>query len=92
MLRKLQQFKAQGVTVTASYVGFDAAAPLLDGLRTGDIAAVITQDPKQIGYVAVQTLDKVIKGQTVPAVIATPTATITKANLDTPAIQAIIGE
>jgi ribose transport system substrate-binding protein len=91
MMRKLQAFKAQGVTITAPYVGFDAAAPLIDGLRAGDIAAIVTQDPHQIGYLAVQTMDKVIKGQTVPKSIPTPTATITQANVDSPEIKAILG-
>ena len=91
MLRKLQQFKAQGVTVTAPYVGFDAAEPLLAGLRAGDIAAIVTQDPRKIGYLAVQTMNRVLHGEKVPAFIPTPTATITKANVDSPEIKAIVG-
>ena len=91
MLRKLQQFKAQGVTITAKYVAFDAAAPLLAGLRAGDIAAIVSQDPRKIGYLAVQTLDRVLHGEQVPAFIATPTVTITKANVDTPEVKAVTG-
>jgi ribose transport system substrate-binding protein len=91
MMRKLQQFKAQGVTITAPYVGFDAADPLIAGLKSGDLAAIVTQDPRKIGYLAVKTMDKVLKHETVPAFIPTPTATITKANLDSPEIKAIIG-
>ena len=91
MLRKLQQFKAQGVTVTAPFVAFDAADPLLAGLRSGDIAAIVTQDPRKIGYVAVHTMVQFLRGEQLPAFIPTPTATITKANVDAPEIKAIVG-
>ena len=80
------------MTVTAQYVGFDAQETLLAGVRSGAVAALVTQDPKQIGYRAVKTLDRVLHGEKVEPFIATSTATITKANIDSPQIRSITGD
>lgn len=92
MLRKIEQFRAGGITVNCPFVGFDSHETLLAGVRAGEVAAIITQDPRRIGYEAVKTLDKVIKGEKVDPFIATPTATITKENIDSPEIKQIVGE
>lgn len=89
MLRKIEQFKAQGTKVDAPFVGFDAHEVLLKGIRDGEVAAIVTQDPKQMGYLGVKTMVKVTKGETVEPEVSTATATVTKANIDDPKIKAI---
>ena len=89
MLRKLEQFKAQGTKIDAPFVGFDAHEVLLNGIREGKVAAIVTQDPRQIGYVAVKTMAKVLRKEPVEPTISTATATITKANIDDAKIKAI---
>jgi ribose transport system substrate-binding protein len=89
MLRKIQQFKAQGTKIDAPFVGFDAHEVLLKGIRDGEVAAIVTQDPKQMGYIGVKTMVKLTKGETVEPNIATSTATVTKQNIDDPKIKAI---
>jgi ribose transport system substrate-binding protein len=91
MLRKLDQFKAQGTTIDATYVGFDAHDVLLQGIRDGKIAALVVQDPATMGYLGVKTMVQLLGGAKVDAKIPTATATVTKENMDTPAIKAITG-
>lgn len=89
MLLKLEQFQAQGTKIEAPFVGFDAHEVLLKGIRNGKVAAIVTQDPKQMGYIGVKTMVKLIKGETIEPNIATSTATVTKQNIDDPKIKAI---
>ena len=89
MLRKIQQFKAQGTKVDCPYVGFDAHEVLLAGIRSGEMAAIVTQDPKQMGYLGVKTMAKVLRGEKVEPSISTATLTVTKANIDDPKTKAI---
>lgn len=89
MLRKLEQFRAQGVTIDAPYVGFDAHEVLLKGIRDSEIAAIVTQDPKQMGYLGVKSMAAYLKGQKIDPKIATSTLTVTKDNINDPATKAI---
>jgi ribose transport system substrate-binding protein len=89
MLRKIEQFQAQGTAIDAPYVGFDAHEVLLAAVRSGRVAAIVTQDPKQMGYLGVKTLVRVIRGEKVEPTISTATATVTKANIDDPKIKAV---
>ena len=89
MLAKIGKFQAQGMTFDAPFVGFDAHEILLRAIRDGRVAAIVTQDPRQMGYLGVKTMDKVLKGETVDPTVATATATVTKANIDDPKIKAI---
>jgi ribose transport system substrate-binding protein len=82
MLRKLEQLKAAGTKADAAYVGFDAHEVLLAGIRSGAIAAVVTQDPRQMGYLGVKAMASHLNGEKVEAKIATATATVTKENID----------
>jgi ribose transport system substrate-binding protein len=89
MLRKLDQFRAQGVTITAADVGFDAHSILLQGIRDGKVAAIVTQDPKKMGYLGVKTMVAYLKGEKIDPKIATATLTVTKDNIDLPSTKAI---
>ncbi len=89
MLRKLDQFRAQGTTIDCPYVGFDAHEVLLKGIRDGKIAAIVTQDPKKMGYLGVKSMAAYLKGEKIEPKIATSTLTVTKENIDLPATKAI---
>ncbi|CAN5534855.1 hypothetical protein BH10PLA1_BH10PLA1_17430 [soil metagenome] len=56
MLRKLDVLRAQGVRIDCPYVGFDAHEVLLQGIRDDKIAAIVTQDPRQMGYLGVKNM------------------------------------
>lgn len=89
MLRKIEQMQASGVTIEAPYVGFDAHDVLLAGIRDGKIAAIVTQDPRQMGYKGVVAMINHLQGQTIEPNVATSTLTVTAENIDEPATKAI---
>jgi len=89
MLRKLQQFKAGGTKIDVPFVGFDAHEVLLAGIRSGEVAAIVTQDPKQMGYLGVKNMLAHLSGEKIEKTVATSVATVTKENIDKPEIKAI---
>jgi ribose transport system substrate-binding protein len=89
MLRKIDQFNAQGTKIAAPYVGFDAHEVLLAGVREGKVAAIVTQDPKKMGFLGVKTMVRHLNGEKVEPKVATETATVTKENIDRPEIKAV---
>ena len=62
----------------------------MEGLKRGEIKALVAQNPKKMGREAVQALIAKTKGETVPAVIDSGAAVVTKENLGTPEIQALL--
>jgi len=87
MLLALRQAQLAG---KKTFVGFDASAPLIDALRRGEIAALVSQDPMKMGYLGVKTLVGHINGEKVEPVIDTGVQLLTRDNLDTPEIKALI--
>ena len=62
----------------------------MEGLKRGEIQALVAQNPKKMGREAVQALVTKMKGGTVHAVIDSGAAVVTKENLGTPEIQALL--
>lgn len=89
MLTKLDQFKASGTRIDCPFVGFDAHEVLLAGVRDGRVAAIVTQDPKTMGYLGVKTMLDHLAHKPIEKNVATNTATVTKENIDTPQIKAV---
>jgi ribose transport system substrate-binding protein len=71
-------------------VGFDAEKALLDGLKAGQIDALIVQNPFRMGYEGVKAVVSAIKGQPVEKKIDTGVAVVTKDKLDQPDIKALL--
>jgi ribose transport system substrate-binding protein len=78
MLLALQQNKLAG---KVKFVGFDASKPLLAGLAASEIDALVAQDPTGMGYKAVETMVKHLRGEKVPGYIDTGCKLITKSNM-----------
>ncbi|MBM4164397.1 MAG: substrate-binding domain-containing protein [Lentisphaerae bacterium] len=89
MLLALQD---NGLAGKKTFVGFDASEMLLQGLANGEIMGLVAQNPRKMGYIAVKTMAAVLKGEQVDAVIDTGCALITKDNMASPEIQAILGK
>ena len=87
MMRALQNANKAG---QVQFVGFDTSEALVAGLEKGDIMGLVSQDPFDMGYQGVKTAVAVIRGETVDAKIATRLEMITKDNMNTPEIQALI--
>lgn len=75
----LQQAKATG---TVKLVAYDAATAEVSALKNGSIQALIAQNPKQEGEVAMETASKLIKGQAVEKKITTDLVLIKSAETD----------
>ncbi len=86
----LSALKRNNLAGSKALVGFDASQGLMEGLRKGDIQALVAQNPKKMGHEAVKVLVAKMKGETVPLLIDTGAAIITKENLDTPETQALL--
>ena len=72
------------------FVGFDAAEPLVVGLRDGKVDALVVQDPRRMGRIAVEHLKKLLDGEQVPPVVDTGSVLVTKANMDDPEIAPLL--
>ncbi|CFQ64423.1 ribose ABC transporter substrate-binding protein RbsB [Yersinia alsatica] len=73
-LRALQTAGKTDVLV----VGFDGTDDGIKAVESGKMGATIAQRPDQIGVIGVQTADKVLKGEKVPAIIPVDLKLVTK--------------
>ncbi len=86
-LQALQNQKRSEVKMVA----FDPDKTLLDALGTGQVDAIILQNPYQMGYEGVKNLALHLKGQSVPRIIDTGVEMVTSKTLTEPKIQRLIG-
>jgi ribose transport system substrate-binding protein len=86
----LLALKQNNLAGSKKLVGFDTSPALVESLKRGEIQALVSQNPKKMGREAVQALVAKMKGETVPAVIDSGAAVVTKENLGTPEIQALL--
>jgi len=87
-LEALQEAKRTDVKMVA----FDPAPSLIVGLRSGEIAAIIVQNPYQMGYDGVKVVALHNKGTSSPRLIDTGVAVVTSENLTDPKIMRLLGE
>jgi ribose transport system substrate-binding protein len=73
-----------GLAGKIKFVGFDATPPLVEGLQKGEFVALVAQDPNKMGYLAVQTCVKHIRGEKVEPLIDTGVRVITQDGLKDP--------
>lgn len=89
MLQALRQNELAG---KKKFVGFDASDELVDGLRKGELQALVAQNPVKMGYEGVKAVVAKIKGETVQPLIDSGAALITKENVDSDDIQKLLGK
>ncbi|HUC86476.1 MAG TPA: substrate-binding domain-containing protein [Candidatus Acidoferrales bacterium] len=87
-LRALQEAKRTDVKMVA----FDPDQSLIEGLRSGQVVAIIVQDPYRMGYEGVKALALKNKGQSSPRLINTGVEVVTSDNLTDPRIMRLLGE
>ena len=73
-------------------VAFDPAKSVIDALRSGEVVAIIVQNPYKMGYEGVKVIALQIKGQTSPRVIDTGVEAVTMDNITDPKIMRLLGE
>jgi ribose transport system substrate-binding protein len=89
-LGMLLALKQNNLAGSKKFVGFDTSPGLVEALKRGEIKALVSQNPKRMGREAVRALVAKIKGEMVDAVIDSGAAVVTKENLGTPEIQALL--
>lgn len=72
------------------FVGFDAYEKVVEGMRAGQVHALVVQDPVNIGEIGVRTMVAHIRGEKVETIIRTRLELITPENIDTPEIKELI--
>lgn len=87
MMLALDQLQMAGAL---KFVGFDVTAPLKTGLREDKIHALVVQDPRRMGRLAVESLQTLIDGGDVPSFVDTGCVLATKANMDEPDVAALL--
>jgi len=87
MMLALDQLSMTG---KLKFVGFDVTQPLADGLRDGKINALVVQNPRRMGELAVEHLAQLIAGKQVTPLVDTGCALATKANMDQPEIARLL--
>jgi len=71
-------------------IGFDSGKTQKNAVKNGWFAGSITQDPYQIGYLAVELAVKTINGEKVDAIVDTGCQFYTKDNMDDPKIAPLL--
>jgi len=84
MLRALQNINLAG---TIRLVGFDSSDKVLQGLRDGQVDAVVLQDPVAMGYLGVKTMVAHLRGQKVEKRVDTGATLVTRENMGQPELR-----
>jgi ribose transport system substrate-binding protein len=71
-------------------VGFDAGAQSVLDLKSGDVQALVVQNPMKMGYQGVLTLVDVLDGKPAPKRIDTGVVLVTRENMEQPEIKELL--
>ena len=77
----LSDLRKSGVEVNVKFVGFDSSPKLLEGLQDGEIDALVVQNPRKMGELAVKTLVAYLRGEKVEKFIDTGVELVTAERL-----------
>jgi len=87
VLRALEDRKLAG---KIAFVGFDSSEAMAEALRAGKLSAIVLQDPVQMGYLSIQAICKVIRGEPVEPFVDTGVYVATPENIDSEQIQKLL--
>lgn len=87
MMLALDQLK---MTSKLKFVGFDVTEQLASALRADKIQALVVQNPRRMGELAVEHLAALIAGETVEPIVDTGCVLATKANMDEPEVARLL--
>ena len=90
MRNDLLALRQVGLAGKVRFVGFDASPPLVEALKSGEIDALVVQNPRKMGYLATKTLVAAIRGEQVEPRVDTGVVVATRANMNEPAIAPLL--
>lgn len=76
--------RSRGMLGKVTFIGFDSSPELVEAMKTGEIAALVLQNPIKMGYLAVKAAADALAGKKVEPRIDTGVAIITKENMGSP--------
>ncbi|HUT13349.1 MAG TPA: substrate-binding domain-containing protein [Thermoguttaceae bacterium] len=92
MLDALEDLRKSGIEIQAKFICFDFAPDLVAGLQQGKIDAMVAQNPRKMGYLAVETLVKHLRKEPIEKTIDTGAELVTMARLEKePDLRQLIG-
>ncbi len=92
MAAALDDLRKGGVSVELVFIGFDTSPRLIRELQDGNIQALVSQNPKKMGYLAVQTMVEHLRGKEVPKFVETGVELVTSDRLENePEIRQLVG-
>lgn len=80
----LLALRARGLAGKVAFVGFDASDAAVEALRSGQVHALVLQNPIRMGYLGVKTALDVLQGRPVAPFVDTGVMLVTLDNLDKP--------
>jgi ribose transport system substrate-binding protein len=86
----LLALREAGLASKVAFVGFDASPPLVEALASGEIAALVVQNPRKMGHDAVATLVHCIRGEAVERTLDTGLVLATRDNMQQPEIAPLL--
>jgi ribose transport system substrate-binding protein len=87
MLLALQKL---GLAGKIKLVGFDSSEKLVQGLAAGQLDGLVLQNPFNIGYLAVKTMVRHLRGEKVEERIDTGAQLVTRSNMNEPAVKELL--
>ncbi len=90
VLAMLGALQASGKAGMIKFVGFDTGKVMLEGLKSGAISALISQDPFNMGYEGVKTAVDYLKGKKVESILPTRLLIVTRENMNEPKVKKVI--
>src|SRR6476659_3934356 len=87
MLLALQDINKAG---KISFVGFDSSQTFIDALNANQLHGIVVQNPFNMGYLGVRTMVDNLQGKPVSKQIDTGVMLVTKDNMQTPEVQALL--
>ena len=92
MLSALEDLRKSGIQVDLAFVGFDFTPGLVASLQSGKLDALVVQNPRKMGYLAVKTLIDHLRGNQVDSFIDTGVEVATAEKLETDeALRKLVG-
>ncbi|HEX2474655.1 MAG TPA: substrate-binding domain-containing protein [Lacipirellulaceae bacterium] len=92
LLEALKDLRKSGVQVNVVFVGFDTNPKLIEEMNEGNIDAMVSQKPQRMGYLAVETIVKHLRGEKVEPRIDTGVEMVTAERLkNEPEIRKLVG-
>ncbi|HDU3659332.1 TPA: substrate-binding domain-containing protein [Klebsiella pneumoniae subsp. pneumoniae] len=82
LLGAIAAVENQGPQKDIKVFGWDLTAKAISGIDGGYVTAVLQQDPEKMGAEALNALNSITSGKTVPKTILVPATVVTKANVD----------